>query len=319
MISAKQYYSYINQKFIISNENLFADCCDEKLTLLKVPRGRCEPLIKLLNTVESKYGFNMQKMCALNYNQFVLWQNSFSKEYKEKELIIALKFVVLCCLADKFLDSDRYSDEEKIHICNKINIKNLLSTQKYESPFFTEMDVLLNDIREFLISDHVCNVPERDYIIECIRDAFLSEIYMYKNPLQKKEKNADIEMHLLIDKSVKFEIAAFLLATIGSNSTKTIEAATYSANIFWLIDDLCDFVEDVHCKRKNSMLFYCVKDNAELLLSERVEISFNNVDIFINALEENMKSLKQIVDNKFYDYMLNEIWGWCSNVRKLSQ
>ncbi|MBR4026651.1 MAG: hypothetical protein IKJ01_03715 [Lachnospiraceae bacterium] len=142
---------------------------------------------------------------------------------------------------------------------------------------------------------------------------------MYKHPLEQVEKFDPKEMPLLVDKSIQFETAAFLMATFGRNTNISLDAAIETANIFWLVDDLCDFIEDIKAKRKNSMLFFCVHNNELLTIAERAKIAFHNAEEFICLLEENLTLLKTNTSQQFYQYILNEVWEWCSNVRKLSK
>lgn len=315
MISAKKYYEHIYERIICRNRAMFADCDAKNLEKIVIPMEKYSWLYVLLDQVEIRYGFNLQKMCAPNYNKFILWQNCFIKEQVPAALDAAMQFVIFCCLADKILDSCRFDNMQKEAVCEKLNIKNFLSVERFESNQFPEMDTLLNNIRVFLLSAE--NKLERDKIAVSIEKAFCSEIFMWKSPLQWKEEMERAKFYLLSDKSIQFELAAFLMASFGRNHDKSYKAALETANVFWLIDDLCDFIEDIKARRKNSILFYCVHTKGEVTLLERAEEAVKNVDEFVDLLEINLDLLRRNTDDVFFEYIVNEIWDWCTELRNM--
>lgn len=319
MLNEKQYITYLHNNFIKKNEETFQSCDEAKLTLRTMPAGLFDELMNLLGRVYENYGFDMQKMCAPNYNKFVLWQKNCFGGYNEEELLAAVKFIVFCCLSDKILDSPRFSDAEKECVCRKLNIDLFTQRTPFSSEMFGELDELLNDIRKFLVSQQIQESSHYAMIINKMRQAFVSEIYMYRNPLLCEESVTETELTLMVDKSVEFEIAAFLLAAATSIQMHEIKTAKCIANVFWLIDDLCDFVEDIKCKRKNSVLFYCTWEMGEMCLTERVEKSFQKIDMLLDMLEKNIFEIKQSANRDLYEYILNEIWEWCKGVRRQTE
>lgn len=319
MLEAQRYYNYVNERFVNRNQNVFQGC-DEKLLISRpVPEGLFANLLELLDRVEEKYEFNLQKMSVLNFNKFILWQEEFCGCYKEKELLAATKFIIFCCLVDKFLDSGRFSDKEKESICMKLQANYFISSEPYVSKEFTELDELLNDIRAFMIDDEVAASEDRDDILESIDKALESEIYMYRNTLPDQEAFHHSEFNKLTDKSVEFEIASFLMASLNHNSAKSKAAAACAGRIFWLTDDLCDFVEDVKYRRKNSALYYCIESTENISLAQRVDRTFVNLDRFIERLEKEIALLKSQVGSDLYTYLINEVWEWCSDVRRIAK
>ena len=317
MISERQYYQFIYQRLIEKNINLFADCDESKLVCIEISKEQFRWFYELLDCVEKKYGFDMQKILLPNYNKFVLWQKCFMQEYKIENIEIAMQFIVFCCLADKILDSKRFLIEQKEVVIHKLNIKHFISNSDYVSDEFQELDRLLNNIRRFIEKHMHKNSVELKKILDCMECAFRSEIYMATVPLLHKEKFDPAKRCLLIDKSVQFETAAFLLASFGANSARTQKAALDVANIFWQIDDLCDLMEDIKAKRRNSMLFLCVHESNELTLAERAHKCVENAEEYIIMLEKNIWLLKQDANDAFYTYILNEVWEWCSYLRSV--
>lgn len=62
-------------------------------------------------------------------------------------------------------------------------------------------------------------------------------------------------------------------------------------------------------------MFYCTQKK-EMRLADRVEEAFANIDMFINELEHHLLALKKLVCREMYEYVLNEVWEWCSDIRK---
>ena len=149
--------------------------------------------------------------------------------------------------------------------------------------------------------------------------AFQSEEYMYRSNLKKYEKIPDEDLSILIDKSTLFEKVVFLTATYGYNTIQSVEAAELLGEMFWLVDDLCDFVEDVHAGRKNSLLFYCIKERKELTLERRIELVYNNMDFAVDHLNNVLAKLKKLVDNEMFFFIVLQIWKWCHNIRKIAE
>ena len=317
MLSKKAYNTYIKDNFIKKNELLFEKCDENNLTLQPIPEGLFDKLLILLDEVYRKYGFDMQKTCAPNYNKFLIWQKENGGLVNYKDILIATEFIQFCCLADKILDSRRFNNEEKEQVRSKLNVNLFLSEQEYKSQYFEEMDILLNDIRRILTNEESTKSPYYSIIIEKMDKAFKSEIYMSTNFLLPNQSIKDDEMNLLIDKSIEFEIAAFLLCSLSSPGKNTLKVSKCIAEIFWLIDDLCDFTEDINCGRKNSALFYCSSKNIEMKLADRVEMAYGNINQFIDLLIKKIIELRDMVGTDLYEYILNEVWEWCGSVRKL--
>lgn len=316
MLSSRKYYSYVNERFVIKNRQLFRNCEEKLLSARTVPDSLFDELLELLDRIQEKYEFDAQKWCVPNFNKFILWQEEFCGGYREEALLAATKLILFCCLVDRFLDSGRFSADEKEKICSKLHGEYFICEAAYVSDEFPELDELINDVRIFLIDDTKVNQEDRKMILTSMDRAFLSEIYMYKNPLQDAEAFNRNDLEKLTDKSVEFEVASFLLASVNYNSEKTMRAAACAGRIFWLADDLDDFVEDVNCKIKNSILFYCVDTPGDLSVQDRVEQAFSNIDTFIERLEQEIALFKECVGIDLYMYMLNKVWEWCKDVRK---
>lgn len=316
MISVKQYYNLLYEKLIHMHQDEFDYClARDNSASIPPPIGEKYSALKLLlDKVEQKYGFNMK----LNYAQLTLWQRRFcapnESELKENAFYASGAFVLFCCLIDNFLDSPRFTVADKEDVYKKIE---QFDGAIYKNNKFLELDILIEQFLFFLNSCSEDANCKKAYLRTEINRAFTSEIYMYKSALHKDSRLSDAEFNLLVDKSVAFEKAALLTASYGNNSAKSLKAAEVMGNIFWLIDDLCDFVEDIRENRKNSLLLYCVKENTNYSLEERVEMVYQNIEIPIQQLFQNINELRTVAGQELYVFMMNQIWKWAFRVREV--
>lgn len=314
MLNAKTYYSKLYRRLIVQNKTLFSGCHESQLTSISPPENSFCNLMPILDDIEANYEFDLQKMCIPNYNKFYLWQQTFPGG-DEGDMLAAIQFIIFCCFVDKVLDSPRFTAAEKESVCQKLQVQHFTSAEPYQSSSFPEMDWLLNQVRLHLI----CSKENKlsSFLEENMQCAVQSEIYMWKNPLLLRESFKKEDIHWLIDKSVAFEVAAFSLAA-PIPGQKAREAGRIIASIFWLIDDLCDFVEDIQCKRKNSLLFYLVPSEEPLPLEMRIELAAQNLEKAISLLEGYLEQLQACVSRDLYQFILNTVWEWCRYVRKVA-
>ena len=317
MISIQEYYNSINESFLKTHMPLFKEALSHRIDENEKALQGSSKLIDLLDLVYEKYDFNLHRQIKTNLQQFYLYQLQICGKIDSYRLDVALVFVLFCCLADKFLDSPRFSNEEKEYICQKLNTRYLVSNMPYGSEHFQEMDELLNHLRAFMVE--YSDFPKFQALIGDIQDAFASEIYMSKAHLPMSEKNTKKDLHLLTDKSIKFEKSAFLLSVLGDITPDADTIADTIAKIFWLADDLCDFVEDVQCKRKNSLLYLYTGETEMLSLTERVEQTYRNLPSIYTLLDEEIERLSTVAAPQLYHFIITQVWDWFSDVRKKAE
>lgn len=315
-MNEKDYYRKLNKALICENIRLFESKSLKNYLYINIDQEKFAWLYELLDQVEKKYEFNMQKMLLPNYRKFYLWQKHFLGKVDSKRIEIAIEFIIFCCLVDKILDSRRFTNQQKNYVCEKIITRNFFSIQEYESNHFIELDILLNDIRKYIIDS---KSKDEEVLKVAIGKALESEVYMYRNILGITDLMKKEDYHFLTDKSIEFEKAAFMLSTYDDNRDETNIAATNVGEIFWIIDDLCDLIEDVKCKQKNSLLFLNIEYEGNIDITQRVKLASQNIGIYISRLKYNLIQLKCNAGVDFYDYIVNEIWEWCENVRTQSQ
>lgn len=317
MISVSSYYEYLYQNFLRSREEEFQKCIShDHALIIPPPTGtKYEHLVYLLTQIEQKYGFNMR----LNYRQLYLWQKNFCPSIDIEAILAAGNLVLFCCLVDNILDSKRFSPKDKEIICNIINLeKNSIQIHR-ELTSFAELSDLINGVFEFYRERNNDTVYSVQSFQQDIRRAVQSEIYMYHSSLLSREAISREKLVLMTDKSIAFEKASFLTASFGHNTDESIDAAITLGNCFWLLDDLCDFIEDIRARRKNSLLLYCVDETDILSLPNRVKIAFENIDKAIYKLNKELYNLKLQVDIDLYSFIMSQVWKWSSHVRRIAQ
>jgi len=314
MITVQEYYNTIYEDFIKKRMQLFESSLsyhyDDNEQLL---RGSPE-LIALLDVIYEKYDFNLHIQIRPVMQHFYLYQLQICNDTDPKKLEAALLFVLFCCLGDKFLDSLRFTKEDKKCICQKLNTDYISCEKPYESTHFQELDAFINQIRTFIVSQP--DISELQSLLKEMQEAFDSEIYMSKTKLPMSELFRKEDLHLLIDKSVKFERSAFFLSVLGNVTSEAEIIADSIAKIFWLVDDLCDFAEDVQCKRRNSLLFLYADETQEVGLPERIEQTCRNLPRIYSLLDEEIERLHRYADPQLYHVIIAQVWDWFSNVRE---
>lgn len=347
-------------------------------------------LYDLMDQVEEAYEFDLQKMIYPDYVKFRAWQVCCGKNKPDKQLIyMSISFVLFCCLADKMLDSRRISKELRSWTADCLNSfiqaddemflpekatalqkkafmlpdktsrlqrealqKKMLQKEaphKDAERSIPEMTQLWQNISETAQSTAFSR-EDRIRIVREIRKAFLSELYMYENPLPEREAFPPERLYLVKDKSVAFEKAAFLMALGTKNDGNGRETATelclhgkdqktavdphlYGegretamdpclhgeametlldavADVYWLTDDLVDLLEDVRRHSRNSLLYVLIPEEKELDLETRVERAVSNIDQALELLKNRLLYIKENSGEEFGNIMTETVYRW---------
>lgn len=309
MISEKKYYDFLYENFLVKNKEQWekANLWCENHTFCKMDE-ETEKLLELLNGIEKKYEFNLQRMCRNNFELLSLYQIEFLGQIKKRQRSIGLKFLIVCCLADKILDSKRFCTEEQQKIINLLTMER----RRQEASFF-ELGELLEEIDHYI--EEYENTELKEKILKLISDAFTSEQYMWRHLLLEKEDFNQKVIGLLTDKSVKFEKAVLLLSLKEEMSKAAIEAADLIGKISWLTDDLCDFISDIREQRKNSLLYFEMPDE-EMDLEYRAEMALEHMSNHIRRLEDYLKKLEIIAPGDLYFYIINMVKRWFADIEQ---
>lgn len=323
------YNLYLNTHFIEKHRALFQRAIDwrKEIVLPAMDDGAGNFYRHLLGQIEEKFGFNMQKQCQVNFAFLVLWQRYLKIPKINENLYMALDFIILCCVMDKFLDSRRYSTKEKNLAIRKVWKE--YDAEKNDENVFTEFKRLyagsVVKLRGCLKS---CNdTLEANMILEKVRKAFLSEDYIWRVTLDDCDTISAQKFHLLTDKSVEFESSALCMAGMGYLSKEGIQAASLIGEICWLADDLFDLEEDIQENRVNSLLYIWDLQKSgenereegiksEKTKEERIKQTYGKAGLFIQMLNSRIDSLEKLENRNLFYFVVNLIWEWGSKCIK---
>lgn len=309
-MTEQQYFQKLYDRLIAPNLDRFREALahDPSPALSPPEGGDYQALSAVLACVERNYGFAMR----LNYGQLYLWQKSVLGEVDHRRLLAAGYLVLFCCLADNILDSPRFSSAQKELLCE--NMDELLFRQGPRAfSLFPALGLLAMGASDFF-PDQTADplYPQRQ---EELARALRSERYLYRAPLDRGRPLPGEKLALLTDKSVLFEKAAFLTASYGGNTPESVKAAGLLGEVFWLVDDLCDLMEDVRMGRKNSLLFYCAHTPEPLTVLQRLERVSDHLALPVDRLERVLGELEGLISRDMFRFLLVQIWKWCHRVR----
>ena len=277
---------------------------------------RISDILEILNAVEKKYLFNMQQMFKLNVCKFSLWQQCMCDAFDIRTVFAASEFVAFCCLVDKFLDSKRFSDGFKDEIASGfLHISEIKHLGEKSGKYLDELRALWN-----IFVEDVYSVPylenQINMITEYLSAAFVSEEHLCHSKLQEKETFIADETELLTDKSTKFVTASFLISDISGSYLDRIEIFDIIGQLFCIVDDICDLIEDVENRRKNSLLFTLPDQGRELVLSERVEMTVSRIDTAVCEAKTLIQLLNDDLSVEMFDFIMWEVHEWGYPIRK---
>lgn len=309
-VSPKNHYLFLYDEVLMKHKEMFEYCSkfDVSREITAPSRRDYEELNELLLRIHEKYNIEMN----VNYAQLYLWQKCFLDKTDDEAILAASYLVKFCVMADCILDSACFSEKQKKDVCKK---SNLLLRQTDSKDEFTELDRLLSGFLNYMHMQKDDIFFSKEILKKTLRKAFQSEIYMYKSKIDFSEDIKERKPSLLVDKSIEFEKAAFIISLYGNNNDNSVLAAELLGKVFWLVDDLCDFIDDIKNRRKNSLLIYCADKETFGSFEERLENVFKNMNRAVNELESILRKLRNYVNEPFFCFLVAHIWNWFEPVR----
>lgn len=306
MFGEQKYYSHIYKRLVLEH----CDWKTEKDDLegeVVLEKG----LDSLLEQIYAVYGFDFRKNAKINIEKFRIWRREFELLEDDDSIYAATCFVLYCCLIDKILDSRCFSQTEKEILCEELML--LSNGEEKTRYYFPEIWTLGAKTFDFL-KEQPNNIFVRDEIKAKINRAFSSEIFLYKHPLVCFNKT--MSLHSLTDKSVEFVSASFEIAACDSDQARMKEIANLIGELFWLIDDICDFPSDIEDGSINSALMVCTDMSRNVSLDNRIEYAALHIEDMIQKLERNDILLSRLTGDEMCRFIRNELWNWTLDVRK---
>lgn len=307
MVCEKVYYEYVYERLTVPHVDW--NCGERR----NIPKGQLgNEFTNLLNRIYEKYGFDLHRNVEDNIEKFLLWRREFCTADNDEAVYAAVYFVLYCCLADKILDSVRFSQKDKMNVCNEL--EGFWNQRDTESQTFPELTEMGQKVRTFLIADKQRKNSRFTLLAQKMERAFSSECFMFYHLLDKFDET--MELSKLTDKSVEFVSAAFWIAAYDVNDDRMEKAAETIGEIFWLIDDVCDYISDIQTGSMNSALIFCTDTALSIPLERRIEQAAMNMGKMICMLEDKVKKLEILIGREMRDFILSELWNWMADVRK---
>lgn len=309
-VSPKNLYLFLYDEVLMKHKEMFEYCSKLDVSRdIAVPgRKDYDELNELLLQIHEKYNIDMN----VNYVQLYLWQKCFLEKTNDEAILAASYLVTFCVMADCILDSTCFSEKQKKYVCQK---SNLLLRQTDRKEEFPELDRLLSGFLNYMRIHRDDVFFSKKLLKKTLWKAFQSEIYMYRSKIDFSEDIKEEKLSLLVDKSIEFEKAAFIVSLYGNNNEASVLAAELLGKVFWLVDDLCDFIDDIKSRRKNSLLIYCADKETFGSFEERLENVFKNMNKAVSELESTLRKLRNYVDEPFFCFLVAHIWNWFEPVR----
>jgi hypothetical protein len=266
----------------------------------------------LLDEIYRKYNWHFHENARANIQKFRLWRIECGLPVNDSLVYAATYFVLYCCLVDKIMDSRNISQEEKKALCEEL--QSFWNDKSEISGAFPQVSLLGMRMKAYLFFSVKKTEPRFSLIVDKINRAFASECFISTHTIQCF--STAIPNYNLTDKSVEFVSASFWIAAYDATDKKMEILAQIIGEIFWLIDDICDFMPDLEDRTINSALLYCTDTSIEMSIDERVNKAVENMEMMIQKLETNVNRLKNMATVQFSNWIMNELWIWTADIRR---
>ncbi len=297
--------------------------------------------------IKRELGINTEKYFLMNSMKFYLACEEFKVLKNKDNIKAAIYFTVLGCVLDKMIDEG--NDKIKNMALEKLS-------WNYCKDYFIEfkdekedsvIDYLFQYLGKVLKMMKKENFLLYKNIVYFIERAIDSEVYvtlrlkndnfiLSKYKMNNIDSSENIENLLITDKSILFVVTAFELALFNDkNLDKHLKVIYRIANIFRLIDDLCDISEDYCRKQKNSIFelndieFDILSDNLvkkKTSPSHKIDNQYDRYNLIesyfdspIDKFIDEINLLKSELGSTFFNFVNYEIRDWtmsCKYIRE---
>lgn len=307
MTKKQKYYEYLYRRLVLEHSEWNGK---DKFVHreMKLP----SELKELLDQIFVKWGLTFHRNVALNLEKFQLWREGFGAVRNFEYIEVASYFVLYCCLADRILDTQRFTDQEKEIVYQ--DIKNFWNGSYNGDGEFSELHKIRKKILIFFDKNEKTQKNKYQILKDKISRALISERFMYDHSID--DFNSDMDPHNILDKSVEFVSASFLIAAWDLFGKEEIKTADLIGEIFGYVDDICDYALDMETGTLNMVLFICMNERTDISTMKWMEEAAGHIEIMIRLLENKVEQLRNRVDTQLYLYLLDELWNWTGDIRK---
>ena len=307
MTKKQRYYEYLYKRLVLVHREWNGE---GKLIHKEVELS--QELKELLDQISGRLGIRLHKNAVLNVEKFQLWREEFGATVDSKYVEAATYFVLYCCLADKILDTERFTQQEKERVY--LDIKNFWNSSYNKSGEFLELYKMRRKVLGFFAEMEKLYNNRYRILKDKIDCALASECFIYDHSLTDFDK--DMNVHNVLDKSVEFVSASFLIGIGDLFEKEDIDVTDLIGEIFGYIDDICDYVLDLETGSLNMALLICMNEKKNISLEERIGETVIHMDIMISLLEDKVIQLQKKVSTQMYLYLLDELWCWTGDIRR---
>ena len=307
MTKKQKYYEYLYRRLVLEHSEW-----NGKDKFVHREMKLSSELKELLDRIFVKWGLTFHRNVALNLEKFQLWREGFGAVRNFEYIEVASYFVLYCCLADRILDTQRFTDQEKELVYQ--DIKNFWNGSYNGDGEFSELHKIRKKILIFFDKNEKTQKNKYQILKDKISRALISERFMYDHSID--DFNSDMDPHNILDKSVEFVSASFLIAAWDLFGKEEIKTADLIGEIFGYVDDICDYVLDMETGTLNMVLFICMNERTDISTMKWMEEAAGHIEIMIRLFENKVEQLRNRVDTQLYLYLLDELWNWTGDIRK---
>jgi len=264
---------------------------------------------QLLAQISKEYGSRFLNVLLINSKKYVLLCRQFGSRKHKRLLRTAVYFTLLGCILDDMLD--RGSSIKKAEAAKKLG-------WEYGKDYFTgfapaksgsAIDLIFGQLAEGFRMIQRMDGERYAYIISLIQRAVEAELFAEgacaaKGVICKENKEA------VMDKSVLFAVipAEITLAGYQGLSADDRKLFTCIGHIFALVDDVCDYYEDLESGQKNIIVDQVRRSSEKEAVKQAV-----------SSIAAQLEYLKEKADSSFYQFIWEEVKEWALSNAELRE
>ena len=258
---------------------------------------------KIIHEIKSEFGLSMENVFLINSKKSFLLNRYYKSKGGLESIQASVCFTVLGCLLDHLIDmGDSYQKEIAMQ---KVN-------WKYCSEYFYRGICQ----KENSVIDKLFETVGRS--VFSYRDIFPKA---YNSVIELLEKTAESELFVMSDvcesfnpenvsnKSVLFSVISTQIC-VPDCIEESKDVAYSIGKAFAMIDDMCDFYEDMELHQKNM---------CQILLSEGNMNEYQAVEYMTGQIAENLNLIKRKTDEVIYNFFLSETREWVMSRSELRE
>lgn len=265
-----------------------------------------EPYISSLLLKE--YGLGFENVILVNCKKNILLSEAFGEKPNQKSnqklLKTAVYFSLLGCVLDFLLDNgssvQKMEAREKLgwEYCKEYLVGFACAKSKSAVDIIYEkLAIGFSELKHINPQRYAC-------LLELVKEAIGAELYV------ADAKQPDTDEALVRNKSVLFVQIAAEIALAGKLELSPVErdAIMCIGKIFALMDDVCDYYEDLEKKQKNMIAARISQGNWEGVLRQAIEELVANLDV-----------LRASVNEVLFAFIKEEVRDWTMSCPELRE